>query len=61
MAVFWGCLVIVKRGKDTLRPDFNRSIKMDFQSAVLFSDTGFLLLGEIDERFGVIEAKEVGR
>jgi len=39
-----------------IRPDFNRSIKMDFQGATLSSDTGFLLLREIDERFGVIEA-----
>jgi hypothetical protein len=29
---------------------------MDFQGATLSSDTGFLLLREIDERFGVIEA-----
>lgn len=44
------------RKKGTIRPDFNRSIKVDFQGATLFSDTGFLLLREIDERFGVIEA-----
>ncbi len=29
---------------------------MDFQGATLSSDTGFLLLREIDERFNVIEA-----
>jgi hypothetical protein len=29
---------------------------MDFQGATLFSDTNFLLLREIDERFDVIEA-----
>ncbi len=45
-----------EREKDTLRPDYNSSIKMDFQGAALSSDTGFLLLREIDERFGVIEA-----
>ena len=45
-----------ERKKGVLRPDFNRSIKIDFQGATLSSDTGFLLLREIDERFGVIEA-----
>ena len=45
-----------ERKKGALRPDFNRSIKMDFQGATLSSDTGFLLLREIDERFGIIEA-----
>ncbi len=45
-----------ERKKGALRPDFNRSIKMDFQCATLSSDTGFLLLREIDERFGVIKA-----
>ncbi len=45
-----------ERKKGALRPDFNRSIKMDFQGATLSSDTGFLLLREIDERFGVIKA-----
>lgn len=45
-----------ERKKRVLRPDFNRSIKMDFQGATLSSDTGFLLLREIDERFGIIEA-----
>ena len=38
-----------------IRPDFNRRIRLDFQGASLSSDTGFLLLREIDERFGIIE------
>lgn len=40
--------------KERLRPDFNRSILMDFQGAKLTSDAGFLLLREIDQRFGIM-------
>ena len=40
--------------KVVLRPDFNRSISLDFFGAKLSADTGFLLLREIDERFGII-------
>lgn len=35
-------------------PDFNRSIKLDFHGAKLTSDTGFLLLREVDERFKIL-------
>lgn len=38
----------------TIRPQFDRSIEMDFQGAKITSDTGLLLLREIDERFGVL-------
>lgn len=40
--------------KEVLRPDFNRSIMMDFQGAKLSSDTGFLLMRELDQRHNVI-------
>ena len=40
--------------KEALRPDFNRSIMIDFRGAKISSDTGFLLLREMDERFNVI-------
>ncbi len=40
--------------KDALRPDFNRSILVDFRGAKISSDTGFLLLREMDERFDII-------
>ena len=40
--------------KDALRPYFNRSIMMDFQGAKLSSDTGFLLMRELDQRYNVI-------
>ena len=40
--------------KDALRPDFNRSIMMDFRGAKLSSDTGFLLMRELDQRHNII-------
>ncbi|MEW6266319.1 MAG: transposase [Thermodesulfobacteriota bacterium] len=38
-----------------MRPDFSRRIQVDFPGATLSSDTGFLPLRDIDERFGIIE------
>ncbi len=35
----------------TIRPDFDRSISIDFQGAKITNDTGFLLIREIDQRF----------
>ena len=46
-----------RHGEDheqAIRPEFNRSIMMDFQSAEITSDVGFLLLREIDKRFGIL-------
>ena len=40
--------------KEVLRPDFNRSIMVDFRGAKISSDTVFLLLREMDERFDII-------
>ena len=40
--------------KEAIRPDFNRSIMIDFRGATISSDAGFILLGEIDERFKII-------
>jgi len=45
-----------ERKRGPIRLDFNRSIKVDFQGATQSSDTGFLVLREIDERFGIMEA-----
>ena len=39
---------------ETIRPEFDRSIMIDFQGAKITSVTGFLLLREIDERFGIL-------
>ena len=36
-----------------IRPEFNRSILMDFLGAKITTDAGFLALREIDERFKV--------
>ncbi len=40
--------------RETIRPEFNPAIMVDFQGAKITSDTGFLLLREIDERFGIL-------
>ncbi len=44
--------------KEVIRPDFNRTIRIDFQGAQITSDTGFLLLREIDGRFRSIASME---
>ena len=41
--------------REAIRPDFNRSIMMDFRGATISSDTGFILLREIDDRFKIID------
>jgi hypothetical protein len=41
-------------GREAIRPEFDRSIMIDFQGAKITSDTGFLLLRAIDERFGIM-------
>jgi len=43
-----------EKERETIRPEFDRSIMIDFQGAKMTSDTGFLLLREIDERFGIL-------
>jgi hypothetical protein len=43
-----------EKERETIRPEFDRSIMIDFQGAKITSDTGFLLLREIDERFGIL-------
>ena len=44
-----------ERQKVAIRPDFNRAIMIDFQGATISSDTGFILLREVDDRFKIIE------
>jgi hypothetical protein len=41
--------------KEVIRPDFSRAIMIDFQGASISSDTGFILLRELDERFKIID------
>ena len=42
------------RQKEDLRPNFYRCIMIDFPGAKISSDTGFLLLREMGERFDII-------
>lgn len=44
----------MKKERETLPPEFDRSIMIDFQGAEITSDTGFLLLREINEPFGTL-------
>ena len=37
--------------RGAIKPEFDRSISIDFQGAKITSDTGFLLMREIDQRF----------
>ena len=48
--------------RGTIRPDFDRSINIDFQGAKITSDTGFLLMREIDQRFNILSgaASQIG-
>jgi len=43
--------------EETIRPEFNPAIMMDFQGAKISSDTGFLLLRENDEHFSILSSK----
>jgi hypothetical protein len=45
-------------GKGAIRPEFNRSVMIDFQGAKITSDAGVLMLREVDERFGIIGPME---
>jgi hypothetical protein len=38
----------------TIRPDFDTSISIHFQGAKITSDTGFLVMREIDQRFSIL-------
>jgi hypothetical protein len=42
--------------KEAIRPDFNRSIFIDFSGVKITSDAGFLLMREVDQRFSIIES-----
>jgi len=46
--------VVGDKHTGTIRPDFDRSISIDFQGAKITSDTGFLLMREIDQRFNIL-------
>ncbi len=42
------------RQRGVIRPEFDRSIGIDFQGARITSDTGFLLMREMDQRFNIL-------
>ena len=48
-------LVSGETQKEVIRPDFNWAIMIEFQGATISSDTGFILLREVDERFRIID------
>ena len=48
--------VVGDKETGTIRPDFDSSISIDFQGARITSDTGFLLMREIDQRFNILGA-----
>ena len=37
-----------EEAREAIRPEFDRSIMIDFKGAKITSDAGFLLLGEIE-------------
>ena len=43
-----------ERQKGVIRPDLNEAIMIDFQGTEVTSDTGFILVREIDDRFNII-------
>ena len=45
-------------GKGAIRPEFNRSVMIDFQGAKITSDAGVLMLREVEERFDIIGPME---
>jgi hypothetical protein len=45
--------------RETIRPEFDRSIMIDFHGAKITSDTGFLLLRAIDGRFRILGPIEI--
>lgn len=43
-----------EKEREAIRPEFDRSIMIDFQVAKITSDMGVLLLREIDQRFRIL-------
>ncbi|MGO8944138.1 MAG: hypothetical protein ACLQJ7_10755 [Syntrophobacteraceae bacterium] len=43
--------VVGDKQTGTTRPEFDRSISIDFHGAKITTDTGFLVTREIDQRF----------
>jgi hypothetical protein len=43
--------------RGTIRPEFDRSISIDFQDAKI-TDTGFFVMREVDQRFNILGGAE---
>ncbi|MBW2579677.1 MAG: hypothetical protein JRD00_01760 [Deltaproteobacteria bacterium] len=46
-----------ERQREAIRPDFNRSIFIDFAGAEITSDAEFHLMRKVAQRFGIIESR----
>jgi len=46
---------IAERQEGTICPEFDRSISIDFHGGKINSDTGFLLLRQVDERYKILD------
>ena len=44
--------------RGTIRPEFDCSISIDFQDTKITSDTGFLVMREVDQRFNILGGAE---
>ncbi|HIJ76436.1 MAG TPA: IS1380 family transposase [Deltaproteobacteria bacterium] len=44
-----------EKQKESIHPTFDKSIQIDFKAANITSDTGFLLIREVDGRFRLLE------
>ena len=49
-----------ERQNGAIHPSFDRSISIDFKDAKITSDTGFVLMRQIDERFKLLEPAASG-
>jgi len=45
---------VCDKHKETIRPDFDTFISIDFRGAKITSDNGFLLIREMDQRFNIL-------
>ena len=49
-----------ERQNEAIHPSFDRSISIDFRGAKITSDTGFLLMRQVDEKFELLEQAASG-
>ncbi|MGO9022207.1 MAG: hypothetical protein ACLQVJ_28045 [Syntrophobacteraceae bacterium] len=44
--------------RETIKPEFDRSIRIEFQDAKITTDTGFLVMREVDQRLNILGGPE---